>query len=128
MRFSLTSQTSSDGVTEQSFTLGEIPGVLLTPEDATGPRPLILMGHGGGQHKKAPGILAGAHRFVAEGGFAVAAIDAPDHGDRPKDEQFHPARGANCGPAWPPERIRPSSSPPCTTSWPGRPSRTGRRS
>ncbi|WP_433185380.1 dienelactone hydrolase family protein [Actinoallomurus sp. CA-150999] len=88
MRFNFTSQTSADGVTEQSFALGEIPGVLFTPQDATGPRPLILIGHGGGQHKKAPGVLAGAHRFAAEGGFAVAAIDAPDHGDRPKDDQF----------------------------------------
>ncbi|MFF5187507.1 dienelactone hydrolase family protein [Streptomyces sp. NPDC000345] len=88
MRFSLTSQTSSDGVTEQSFILGEIPGVLFTPEGATGPRPLILLGHGGGQHKKAPGVLAGAYRFVTEGGFAVAAIDAPHHGDRPKNERF----------------------------------------
>ncbi|MGW0803487.1 dienelactone hydrolase family protein [Nonomuraea sp. NPDC002799] len=84
----MTSQTSAGGVTEQSFTLGEITGVLFTPQDATGPRPLILMGHGGGQHKKAPGVLAGAHRFVAEGGYAVAAIDAPNHGDRPKDERF----------------------------------------
>lgn len=88
MHFSLTSQTSTDGVTEQSFTLGEITGLLFTPQAATGPRPLILMGHGGGQHKKAPGILAGAHRFAAEGGFAVVAIDAPNHGDRPKTEQF----------------------------------------
>jgi dienelactone hydrolase len=88
MHFSLTSQTSADDVTEQSFTLGEITGVLFTPQDAIGPRPLILMGHGGGQHKKAPGILAGAHRFAAEGGFAVAAIDVPNHGDRPKTEQF----------------------------------------
>ncbi|TMR99281.1 alpha/beta hydrolase [Nonomuraea basaltis] len=88
MRFSLTSQTSTDGVTEQSFALGEIPGVLFTPRGATGPRPLILMGHGGGQHKKAPGVLTGARRFATEGGFAVVAIDAPNHGDRPKDEQF----------------------------------------
>ncbi|WP_431896401.1 dienelactone hydrolase family protein [Nonomuraea sp. bgisy101] len=90
MRF--TSQASLDGVAEQIFTLpftfGEIPGVLWTPEDAIEARPLILMGHGGGQHKKAPGILARAHRFVAEGGFAVAAIDAPNHGNRPKDEEF----------------------------------------
>jgi dienelactone hydrolase len=87
MRF--TSQTSLDGVTEQLFTLGEIPGVLWTPEDALGTRPLILMGHGGGQHKKAPGILARARRFVAGGGFAVAAIDVPNHGERPKDEEFY---------------------------------------
>src|SRR6266508_2072745 len=85
MRF--TSQTSSNGVTEQLFTLGEIPGVLWTPEDARGTRPLILMGHGGGQHKKAPGILARARRFAAECGFAVAAVDAPGHGARPRSEE-----------------------------------------
>jgi hypothetical protein len=55
MRF--TSQTSSDGVTEQFFTLDEIPGVLWTPEVACGTRPLILLGHGGGQHKMAPVTL-----------------------------------------------------------------------
>ncbi|MEU7742066.1 alpha/beta hydrolase [Nonomuraea sp. NPDC049158] len=86
MRF--ISQTSLDGVSEQIFTFGDITGVLWTPEDAVGPRPLILMGHGGGQHKKAPSVMTGARRFVAEGGFAVAAIDAPNHGDRPKDEEF----------------------------------------
>src|SRR5260221_11521344 len=85
MRF--TSETSSGGVSEQLFTLGEIPGVLWTPESVAGPRPLILMGHGGGQHKKAPGIVARARRFVAECGFAVAAVDVPGHGDRPKDEE-----------------------------------------
>jgi dienelactone hydrolase len=82
------SKTSSGGVIEQLFTLDEIPGVLWTPEAAPGTRPLILMGHGGGQHKKAPGILARAHRFAAEGGFAVAAIDVPNHGERPTDEEF----------------------------------------
>ena len=89
MRF--TSPTSSDGVTEQlftlSFTFGEIPGVLWTPDGAAGPRPLILMGHGGGGHKKAPGIVARAARLVAECGFAVAAVDAPAHGDRPRTEE-----------------------------------------
>ena len=58
MRF--ISETSSGGVREQLFTLGEIPGVLWTPACAAGTRPLILMGHGGGQHKKAPGIVARA--------------------------------------------------------------------
>lgn len=89
MRF--TSQASSDGVTEQLFTLaftfGEIPGVLWTPDGAAGARPLILMGHGGGQHKQAPGIVARARRFAAECGFAVAAVDAPGHADRPRNEQ-----------------------------------------
>lgn len=86
MRF--ISRTSLAGVTEQLFALDEIPGVLWTPEDAHGTRPLILMGHGGGQHKKAPGIAARAHRFAVEGGFAVAAIDVPNHGERPTAEEF----------------------------------------
>jgi dienelactone hydrolase len=86
MRF--TFQTSSGGVSEQLFTLGEIPGVLWTPEGAAGPRPLVLMGHGGGQHKQAPGIVARALRFVTECGFAVAAVDVPGHGERPKDEEY----------------------------------------
>ncbi|MFJ3306759.1 dienelactone hydrolase family protein [Streptomyces sp. NPDC086549] len=89
MRF--TSRSSSEGVTEQLFTLpftfGEIPGVLWTPDGATGTRPLILMGHGGGQHRRAPGIVARARRFAAECGFAVAAVDAPAHGDRPRSEE-----------------------------------------
>jgi dienelactone hydrolase len=85
MRF--TSQTSSDGVTEQFFTFNEIPGVLCAPEGATGSRPLILLGHGGGQHKTAPGIVSRARCFAAAG-FAVVAIDAPNHGDRPQDEEF----------------------------------------
>ena len=86
MRF--TSQASSGGVFEQLFTLGEIPGVLWTPAGAAGTRPLILIGHGGGQHKKAPGVVSQARRFVAECGLAVAAADVPGHGDRPKDEEY----------------------------------------
>jgi len=87
MRF--ISEASSDGVVEHLFTLGEIPGVLWTPDGAVGTRPLILMGHGGGQHKKAPGVVARARRFAGEGGFAVAAVDVPGHGDRPKDEELN---------------------------------------
>lgn len=86
MRF--ISQTSSGGVCEQLFALGEIPGVLWTPDGAAGTRPLIVMGHGGGQHKKAPGIVARARRFAAECGFAVVAVDVPGHGDRPEDEHY----------------------------------------
>ncbi|MEV0731854.1 alpha/beta hydrolase [Polymorphospora sp. NPDC050346] len=93
MRF--TFETSSDGVREQLFTLGEIPGVLWTPDGATGPRPLVLMGHGGGQHKKAPGIVARARRFVVECGFAVVAVDVPGHGDRPKDPEYDRIATAN---------------------------------
>jgi dienelactone hydrolase len=86
MRF--TAQASTAGVVEQLFLLGDIPGVLWTPEGADGTRPLIAMGHGGGQHKKAPSMLDLARRFVAECGFAVVAVDAPSHGNRPEHEEF----------------------------------------
>jgi dienelactone hydrolase len=85
MRF--TSETTSNGVSERLFMLGDISGVLWSPTGATGSRPLVLLGHGGGQHKKAPGPVARAHRYVTGCGFAVAAIDAPEHGDRPRTEQ-----------------------------------------
>ncbi|HKN96907.1 MAG TPA: alpha/beta hydrolase [Pseudonocardiaceae bacterium] len=84
MRF--TTDTASGGVREQLFTCDGVPGVLWTPDGATGTRPLILLGHGGGQHKKAPGVVTRAHRFVLDGGFAAASLDVPNHGDRPKDE------------------------------------------
>jgi hypothetical protein len=86
MRFS--SETISDGVAERLFTLGDVTGVLWSPADtAQAERPLVLLGHGGGQHKKAPGMVARARRYVTGSGFAVAAIDAPGHGDRPRTEQ-----------------------------------------
>jgi pimeloyl-ACP methyl ester carboxylesterase len=97
---------TSDGVCEQDFTLDGIPGVLWTPASAGGAggaagaggaggaggaRPLVLLGHGGGQHKKGPGLVARARRLVSALGFAAAAIDMPGFGDRPKtaeDERF----------------------------------------
>jgi fermentation-respiration switch protein FrsA (DUF1100 family) len=89
MRFAST--TTSDGVCEQDFTLDDIPGVLWFPAGTAGPRPLVLLGHGGGGHKRAPGVLARARRLVTGGRFAAAAIDMPGFGDRPKtaeDERF----------------------------------------
>ncbi|SHM08470.1 alpha/beta fold hydrolase [Actinacidiphila paucisporea] len=86
--------TSSDGVLERDFTIGGVPGVLWSPaRDAGGGSeraPLVLMGHGGGTHKKAPAMAGRAARIVADCGFHVAVIDAPGHGDRPRtayDEQ-----------------------------------------
>jgi len=82
-----TSQTTSNGVVELLFTVDEVPGVLWAPVDATSTRPLILLGHGGGTHKKTSAVLAHAHHFVRTYGFAAAAIDAPWHGDRLKTEE-----------------------------------------
>ncbi|MGH3544227.1 MAG: dienelactone hydrolase family protein, partial [Mycobacterium sp.] len=81
-------QRRDDGVLEREFTLGEIPGVLWTPGSA--PAPLILSGHNGGLHKREPRLVARARHYAAEYGYAVAAIDHPGHGDRPRsavDEQ-----------------------------------------
>jgi hypothetical protein len=55
MRFT-SEQRLDDGVLEREFTLGEIPGVLWTPESA--PAPLILSGHNGGLHKRLPRLVA----------------------------------------------------------------------
>ena len=87
MRFT-SDQRLDDGVLERGFTLGEIPGVLWTTGSA--PAPLILIGHNGGLHKRLPRLVARARHYAAEYGFAVAAIDAPGCGDRPRsavDEQ-----------------------------------------
>ncbi|MGJ5749088.1 dienelactone hydrolase [Streptomyces puniciscabiei] len=80
-------QRLDDGALEREFTLGEIPGTLWTPGSA--PAPLILIGHNGGLHKREPRLVARA-RHAAASGYAVAAIDHPGHGDRPRsavDEQ-----------------------------------------
>ncbi len=76
----------SRGVRERRFDLNVddvvVPGILWTPEDAAGPRPLVLVGHGGSQHKRSPNVLAIARRLVRHLGFAAVAIDGPMHGDR----------------------------------------------
>ena len=89
MRF--ISETIADGVSERLFTVGDIPGVLWSPAGTTGPahsrRPLVLLAHGGGQHKKAPNVQGRARRLVTTCGFAAAAIDAPGCGDRARTEE-----------------------------------------
>jgi dienelactone hydrolase len=76
----------SRGVCERRFDVSVdgvvVPGILWTPEASTGTRPLVLIGHGGSQHKRAPNVLALARRLVRHLGFAAAAIDGPMHGDR----------------------------------------------
>jgi len=69
-------------VRETFFDVDGVPGVLWTPEEATGERPLVLMCHGRSQHKRVDPILRRAERYVSRYGWAVAALDAPGHGDR----------------------------------------------
>lgn len=87
MHLSFTAETSSDGVVDRSFTLGDVPGVLWSPVSVPPGAPLLLLGHGGGLHKRAPGLVARARQAVVRDGFHVAAIDAPGHGDRPRPRQ-----------------------------------------
>ncbi|MGY5012567.1 dienelactone hydrolase family protein [Streptomyces sp. 900105755] len=83
-------QRLDDGVLEREFTLGEIPGILWTSGSA--PAPLILSGHNGGLHKREPRLVARARHAAAEYGYAVAAIDHPGHGDRPRSAVDERAR------------------------------------
>ncbi|MFI6002024.1 dienelactone hydrolase family protein [Streptomyces sp. NPDC051366] len=84
-------QRFDDGVLEREFTLGEIPGTLWTPESAA-PAPLILISHNGGLHRRESRLVARARHSAAEYGYAVAAIDAPGHGDRPRSAADEQAR------------------------------------
>jgi dienelactone hydrolase len=90
MRF--TAETTADGVSQRSFALDDIPGVLWQPAGQTAGKNtgLVLLAHGGGQHKLGPAVL-GRARLCAAAGLVAAAIDAPGFGDRPRtaaDEQF----------------------------------------
>ncbi|MFJ6771790.1 dienelactone hydrolase family protein [Kitasatospora sp. NPDC091257] len=79
-------------MTQRRFTLDGAPGVLWQPDGSSlGGRPLVLLGHGGGQHKLVPGLVDRARRCVRELGCAAVALDAPGHGERPRsaqDERF----------------------------------------
>ncbi len=75
-------QHLDDDVRERDFIVGSVPGVLWTHGSA--PAPLILSGHNGGLHKRSPRLVARARHYAAQYGFAVAAIDAPGCGDRPR--------------------------------------------
>jgi pimeloyl-ACP methyl ester carboxylesterase len=85
----LVSETTEHGVTERAFELkvdGElVPGILWSPADSAGPRPTVLIGHGGTQHKRVPNVLALARRLVRHLGYAAVSLDAPGHGERITD-------------------------------------------
>jgi alpha-beta hydrolase superfamily lysophospholipase len=86
-------------VTNSTFTVADVPGTLWMP--AGEPVALILMGHGGGLHKMTPAVVARARHYAGGYDVAVATIDAPGHGDRPRNAadratvaELHEARAA----------------------------------
>jgi len=85
------------GIVETAFEfdhVGErVPGILWRPDGSSGPTPMVLLGHGGTQHKRTPGVLSLARRLARHLDYASVAIDAPGHGDRREgpEERVAPA-------------------------------------
>ncbi len=86
-----TTRLLDDGVLERAFTLGEVPGILWTTEEAAAPAPLILLGHPGGLPAMYP-RLVGRARAAVVAGYAAATIELPGAGDRPRDAAADQAR------------------------------------
>ncbi|MFD0996437.1 hypothetical protein HNR16_002598 [Pseudoclavibacter chungangensis] len=74
------------GVLEREFLLGDVPGILWTPVDAseTSPVPLVMLGQPGGlgMHRMRP-ALEGRARSASAHGLAAVAIELPGNGGRP---------------------------------------------
>jgi hypothetical protein len=79
-------------------TAGDVPGIVFTPRDSTGPLPLVLLGHGAHFGKDDPTMQALCWGFAYGVPSAVLCIDAPIHGERRPagmtDEEFDGAVGA----------------------------------
>lgn len=113
-----TKEKTVEGVVQRDFRIevngDTVPCVIWAQEGARGPRPLILMGHGGSQHKKTLGIRTRAIRYANKFGWATLAIDAPGHGDRISREESEAlaqevgarVRGESDAPTWSPERLK----------------------
>lgn len=94
MHFTFRSEERLDnGVREREFVLGDVPGILWTPQTASpsSPVPLVLLGHPGGLRQMYPRLLLRA-RSCAAHGFAAVTIELPGSGDRPRINIVEQAR------------------------------------
>ena len=77
---------NGDGICERGFAVERkgqtIPGVLWYPAAPSGPRPLVLMGHGGSAHKRNERMVMLGRLFAGDYDWYAAAIDGPVHGAR----------------------------------------------
>jgi alpha-beta hydrolase superfamily lysophospholipase len=64
-----------------------VPGIIWAPGNAQGKRSLLLIAHGGTQHKRIDTMVGRARTDVRHHGYAVVAIDAPGHGERITKEE-----------------------------------------
>ncbi len=85
-------EVSANDVVERDFIVDGVPGVIWSPTSGAERAPIVLLGHGGGLHKKTPAQVARAHQYVTGCGYHVVAIDAPGHGDRPRSPADERAR------------------------------------
>ncbi|QLY28159.1 dienelactone hydrolase family protein [Nocardia huaxiensis] len=80
----ITEQRLDHNILEREFTVGEIPGILWTPASASEQLPLILVSPPPlGLRRMYPRLLARVRHSAAEG-YAVATIELPWCGDRPR--------------------------------------------
>ena len=75
-----------DGVVERAFTVeqnGEaVSCVFWRSASASGPAPLVLMGHGGGGHKRNERMVMLGRMFAGVYGWNAVSMDGLAHGDR----------------------------------------------
>ncbi|HXQ90631.1 MAG TPA: hypothetical protein VN768_03665 [Acidimicrobiales bacterium] len=62
-----------------------VPGMLWTPAETHGPRPVVLLGHGASGNKRQDYVVALARGLVRHHGLCAASVDGPVHGDRRAD-------------------------------------------
>jgi pimeloyl-ACP methyl ester carboxylesterase len=103
----------AEGVAARMFrTSGRnVPGVLWHAVGPWAGAPLVLLGHGGTEHKSSPRMVAKARALVAAG-FAATAIDGFMHGERRPAVVADPDDGEAMGAAYLPA-IRTSDETAC---------------